>query len=322
MNETVLIPLLTRFDEQEEIRWTNLIQDALDAKSQSRKFIVLPHKQLSDAERKMCDIAICANPDLKQLVDYPNLKWVQNLWAGVDNLLALFKDTSVQVVRLIDPQLALSMSESVLLWSLYLHKQAPLYLKQQQQALWKRHHAISPRECNIGILGAGKLGHKSAERLKQNGFSVHLWSRSAKSLTGINTYSGQSGLKQMLPQCQILVVLLPLTQETNGLLDIEHLSLLPTGAGVINFGRGAILNDNALVSLLAKRHIAHAVLDVFAVEPLPKTSSFWSNPNVTVLPHVAAQTQPQTASLIAARSIVDYIESNQQPHFVDKTLGY
>lgn len=322
MTDTIIIPLLTQFNADKALHWANLLQSALAAESSSNQFIVLPHDQLSASERKKCKVAICANPSVEQLAAYPRLVWMQSLWAGVDSILPLFKNSPIELVRLIDPQLAQSMSESVLLWSLYLHKQIPVYAKQQSLGVWEQHLPVLPRECCVGILGAGELGRVSAERLRQNGFTVKLWSRSKKNFAGIGTFSGNDGLKRMLPQCNILVVLLPLTPSTSDLLCEEKLLLLPKGASVINFARGEILPEKGVLSLLSKEHISHAVLDVFCTEPLPQDSKLWRHPNVTVLPHVSAQTHPQTSSVIVAKNIVKYYYQDLIPVAVDKHLGY
>lgn len=322
MTETVIIPLLTQFDAEEALKWANLLQNALVNQTGTNQFIVLPHDQLSPSERNKCQVAICANPDIHQLAAYPRLVWMQSLWAGVERILPLFKDSSTELVRLVDPQLSQSMSESVLLWTLYLHKKMPLYAMQQANKEWIQHLPTTPRECNVGILGAGELGRASAERLRQNGFSVKLWSRTRKNFSGIATFSAEDGLRRMLPQCHILVVLLPLTESTSGLLSEETLALLPKGASVINFARGEIMPEAGLLSLLAKEHVNHAVLDVFTTEPLPESSMLWEHPHVTVLPHVSAQTHPQTSSVIAAKNIAAYFIHDKMPEVVDKVLGY
>ncbi|MFS2117197.1 NAD(P)-dependent oxidoreductase, partial [Herbaspirillum frisingense] len=158
--------------------------------------------------------------------------------------------------------------------------------------------------------------------LRQARFPVAGWSRSPRQLDGVETFSGMQGLTQLLSRSDILVCLLPLTHDTRGLLDAARLALLPPQAQLINFARGPIIDDGALRQALDAGQLKHAVLDVFATEPLPPASWQWTHPAVTVLPHCSAPTDAATASAIVAGNIRYYRESGVIPANVDLGRGY
>ncbi|WP_288960911.1 NAD(P)-dependent oxidoreductase, partial [uncultured Sulfitobacter sp.] len=169
------------------------------------------------------EVAIVANPDPEQLQNMPNLKWVQSLWAGVENLVHTLPD-EVAVVRMTDPQLAKTMAEAVLTMTLYLHRDLPKYAEQQLDAVWEQHTLTLPEDRIVGILGLGALGRAACGTLSLNGFDVLGWSRSLRSIPDVRCYFGDDGLAELLSIADIVVILLPLTNETKGLLDKSRLS--------------------------------------------------------------------------------------------------
>ena len=286
-----------------------------------------------DADRQAADIAIVANPDPAELAQLPGLRWVHSVWAGVERLVGVLDGPGdaggrarppFDIVRLVDPQLAATMSEAVLAWTLYLHRAMPAYAQQQREARWQPLAYVRPGRRSIGMLGLGQLGAASARRLAANGFTVRGWSRSrsAKSLPGIECYSGADGLDALLARSDIVVCLLPLTPDTRALLDARRLARLPRGASLINFARGAIVDDEALHALLDEGHIDHAVLDVFASEPLTAASWHWRHARVTVLPHCSAPTDRESAAGIVAANVRRYRQSGELPACVDRARGY
>ena len=283
--------------------------------------IVLAHN-VPVEERSQCDIAIVSNPDPKDVALFAQLKWVQSLWAGVEQLVAELNNPEFNIVRLIDPELTSAMSEAVLAWTLYLHRGMPAYALQQKQKHWQGLPYIRPEDRTVGILGLGELGQASAKRLVANGFNVIGWSRTQKQLSGICSYSGQQGLHSLLEKSQILICLLPLTDATNKLLDKNTLSLLPEEASVINFSRGAVINTSDLVDQLDKQHLTHAVLDVFDKEPLDEGSSLWARSDITILPHISAPTLMDSASKIVVKNIRHYRKTGTLPAVVDRMAGY
>lgn len=277
---------------------------------------------IDDDLKASIEIAIVADPDLEVVKFFSKLKWVHSLWAGVENLIEIAKQQKFDIVRLIDPELANAMSEAVLTWVLYLHRKIPTYVTQQQHKIWQQHAYTAASQCKVGLLGLGELGKASAHRLTSNGFEVLGWSQSEKILSSIKSYHGKKGLVEMLEQCQILICLLPLTKSTYGLVNKNLLSHLPQGASLINFSRGGIVNTEDLLSELDSKRLYHAVLDVFEQEPLPTDSKIWSNKRISILPHIAAATNPESAAQIIANNISNFRNKGSVDEFIDLDRGY
>ncbi|WP_343666118.1 glyoxylate/hydroxypyruvate reductase A [Paraburkholderia tropica] len=277
---------------------------------------------MSEAERAGCTVAIVANPRPEDLRRLPNLRWVHSVWAGVERLVADLADMKLQIVRLVDPQLADTMAEAVLAWTFYLHRDMPRYAAQQAAREWRAQDYVRAQDKTVSLLGLGALGEAAARRLLAAGFKVRGWSRTRKAIDGVQCHAGEDELGAMLAQTDILVCLLPLTPQTAGIVDTQVLAQLPAHASLINFARGAIVDDTALRAALERGALAHAVLDVFAVEPLPADSWHWAHPRVTVLPHISAPTDRSTASRIVAANLAAYRESGAIPPCVDAARGY
>jgi glyoxylate/hydroxypyruvate reductase len=316
MND-MTIPFVTSQDPETARRWIQALQAAMP------DLAVTGLNDMDPAHKARCTVAIVANPDPADLRQLPGLVWVHSVWAGVERLMADLPPSSpLQVVRLVDPQLARTMAEAVLTATLYLHRDFPAYARQQQRKEWQALDYTPPGDRQVGLLGLGALGEAAAQRLLAAGFKVGGWSRQAKHLPGVRGFVGAAGLGAMLAQTDILVNLLPLTPETRGLIDARALAALPAGASLVNFGRGATVVDGDLRAALDSGHLAHAVLDVFEAEPLPEGAWQWQHPRVTVLPHCSAPTDRGTASAIVAVNIRRYLEDGTVPPGVDKTRGY
>jgi glyoxylate/hydroxypyruvate reductase A len=214
------------------------------------------------------------------------------------------------------------MAEAALTWSLFLHRNMHRYQTSQQTSQWTQIPYKAPQERSIGILGMGELGQAVAKSLLNNGFNVMGWSRSPKAINNVRSYCGTLELEDMLSQSDIVICLLPLTDATRHLLDAERFAQFKPHAKLINFGRGAVIDDNALLTSLETRNLDHAVLDVFSVEPLPADHRYWSHPNVTVLPHISAQTRPDTASMVVKHNIEQFRLTGELPRHVDFKQGY
>jgi len=314
---TVIVPFISEASPDERQAWREALPEALSGIA-----TVKPFEDLTDEERNTAKVAIVANPDPAKVAALPNLVWVQSLWAGVERLTAELPDDGPLIVRLTDPQMAETMSEAVLAWTLYLHRDMPRYQAQQQQKIWRGHELKLPEERTVGLLGLGKLGGAAALRLKANGFTVHGWSRGPKAITGIACHHGSDGLKSILKQSDILVLLMPLTAETRGMIGRDEVSECKHGAALINFARGPILDETALLHALDNGPLGHAVLDVFDEEPLPASHPLWSHDKVTVLPHISAPTITSTASKIVAQNIGGYFADGTVPPSVDRSRGY
>ncbi|MDP4004341.1 glyoxylate/hydroxypyruvate reductase A [Methylobacterium sp. NEAU K] len=282
---------------------------------------LVPFRALDDAGRAAAQVAIVANPDPAEVAALPGLVWVQSLWAGVEKLVGAF-DRPLPIVRLVDREMARTMAEAVLAWTYYLQRDMPAYARQQHGRIWRPHPYRKPADTVVGLLGLGALGTAAAERLVGAGFRVAGWSRTPRAVAGIETVHGADGLPGLLGRCDILVCLVPLTPETRGLVNAERLSALKPGAALINFARGPIVVTQDLIAALDSGHLAHAVLDVFEVEPLPSESPLWSHPGVTVLPHISGPTDMDSASATVAANLREYRRTGQPPQGVDSGRGY
>ena len=269
------------------------------------------------------DYALVWRPEPGFLASLPNLKLILSLGAGVDHLLGDPRlPLHLPILRLVDPHMTDAMSEYVVLQVLRLHRRDLDYRNQQGAGVWRELDQQNAGQRRVGILGLGELGQDAAKKLKALGFDVAGWSRSEKNLTGIASYAGAPGLSQLLSRSEILVCLLPLTTETEGILNSSAFAILPRDAALINAARGAHLVEEDLFAALASGQISAAVLDVFREEPLPTDHPFWRHPRVILTPHVAAFTNPTTAAPIILDNIRRCEEGRALLHRVDPARGY
>lgn len=310
------IALVTRIDPADERAWANLLSRLLPESE------IIAFQEMSLDQRGAAEIAIVANPDPRDVAALPHLKWIHSLWAGVERLVAELGAAAPPIVRLEDPELARVMAEAVLAWTYYLQRDMPAYRRQQQAAIWRQLPYRRPEDLTVGILGMGLLGKAAAAKLKAAGFRVMGWARSPQTVDGVDMVSAEQGLDQLLRTSDIIVSLLPLTPETRGLLDAERFSTMKSGARLVNFSRGPIIVGADLIAALDAGHITHAVLDVFEIEPLPTSSPYWQHGSVTVLPHISAPTDRDTAAAIVAHNIKQYYATGALPAAIDIKRGY
>ena len=315
-----VVPFVSRADAAEHAVWLSALNEA--AATRLPGVSVRPLTCLDAGARSETSVVIVADPDPGELARLPKLQWVQSLWAGVERLVAQLPDPSVAIVRMRDPELARTMAEAVLAWTLYLHRDMPAYRAQQKARIWRQLTVKQPGDVTVGVLGLGVLGRRSVQSLLANGFQVQGWSRSPVAIDGVACFAGQDGLHHVLAQADIVIVLLPLTPQTRGLIDHQALSRLKPGASLINFARGPIIVEADLMVALDEGRLQHAVLDVFDREPLPQDHPFWIHPAVTVLPHISAPSNPATASRIAIDNVAHYLETGVIPDSVDRQKGY
>jgi glyoxylate/hydroxypyruvate reductase len=269
------------------------------------------------------DYALIWRPEPGFLASLPNLKLILSLGAGVDHLLGDPRlPHHLPIVRLVDPHMTAAMSEYVVLQVLRLHRHDLDYRAQQQERVWRELDQKNAADRRVGILGFGELGRDAAKKLKALGFDVAAWSRSEKTAAGVESYAGADGLRHLLGRSEIVVCLLPLTSETEGILNARTLALLPLGAALVNAARGAHLVEDDLFAALASGKLSGAVLDVFHDEPLPADHPFWHHPRVVVTPHVAAFTNPATAAPIILDNIRRFEEGRPLLNRVDPARGY
>ncbi|MCB1738907.1 MAG: glyoxylate/hydroxypyruvate reductase A [Gammaproteobacteria bacterium] len=235
----------------------------------------------------------------------PNLKAVFSLGAGVDHLQEVAAELAcIPVVRIKDQALTEGITEYVVYHVLGFHRHMHRYRAQQREQVWRELPQTRPGDRRVGILGLGVLGQDAARALVALGFDVSGWSRTPRQIEGVRCLHGDAGLDQLLRDAQILVCLLPLTEQTRGLLNRARLEGLPEGACLVNAGRGAQLVEADLISCLDSGHLEGAALDVFAREPLPPGHVFWDHPKIQITPHVASITNPDTST----RYILEQIE--------------
>jgi glyoxylate/hydroxypyruvate reductase len=266
------------------------------------------------------DVALVARPPMNTFERLPNLKLVQCLWMGVEQLLAHpALPRRVPVARLLDPGMIAAMTETVLAHVLDWHRLHFRYRAQQAEKTWQELPQVLAAERCIGVLGLGTLGSVVAQALHVRGFRVLGWSRRPRQVTGVECLTD---LGEVLARSDLIVCLLPLTSQTRAILNAQAFSQMPEGACLINVARGAHVVEKDLIAALDSGWITHAYLDVFQTEPLPDDHPLWTHAHVTITPHVAALTDPRTA----VPKIVENIERVRRgaaPHgLVDRTAGY
>ncbi len=258
------------------------------------------------------------------LKSLPRLKAIFSLGAGVDGFL---RDPEfprhLPVVRFVDETLQREMAQYVTMHSLIIHRQQRAFDAAQKDCAWRQRMLEKPsRDVRIGILGMGDIGAVTAERLLMFDFQVFGWSRSRKGVKGVTSFAGAKELPQFLSRCDIMVCLLPLTPETEGILNAKLFESLPKGAWVMNVGRGGHCKEADLIAALDCGHLAGAVLDVFQTEPLPANHPLWTHPKVTVTPHIAGITDPRNAAAFVVDCVARAEGGAPFPNVVDLSRGY
>jgi glyoxylate/hydroxypyruvate reductase A len=266
-------------------------------------------------------------PDPGELAGFPNLRVIFNLGAGVDALMADSSLPKVPLVRVAVSDLTSRMTEYVVLHVLMHHRQE-LYLRNsQREKRWAPKFQWPASAVSVGIMGLGTLGANAAEVLKRIGFRVAGWSRSERQIDGVECFHGRQQLEAFLRRTDILVCLLPLTPDTRHILNRDLFTKLnrngPIGApAVINAGRGGLQNEADILACLDDGTLGAASLDVFANEPLPPDSRFWTHPKVVLTPHNAADTDADEISKYVARQIERFEAGGTLENVVDPARGY
>jgi glyoxylate/hydroxypyruvate reductase A len=268
--------------------------------------------------------AVVANPPPGSLQGLPRLALIQSLWAGVDRLLTdPTLPAGVPIARMVDPAMNAAMAETALWAALSLHRGFFDYARAQRQGRWQPHAQRRADELHVLVLGLGQMGGTAARAIAALGYRVTGWSRRPRAApAGVAAAHGDSALAALLPRSDIVINLLPLTAATRGLLDAAFFAALPAGAAIVNLARGAHVVEADLLAALDAGHLAHAVLDVFAVEPLPAGHAFWRHERVTVLPHAAAMTDPRSAAAVAAANLRAALHGGAVAHLVDRAAAY
>lgn len=234
-------------------------------------------------------------PPADLLTRFPNLRVVFATSAGVDQFAPARFPENIDLVRMLDPGISQGIIEYLCFAVLALHRQMPLYLAQQRQRQWHAHTILPAAKRRIGVMGLGQLGSAALASLRPFGFPLSGWARSPKQIDGIRCYAGQQQLGDFLGQCDILICLLPLTEETQGILNAETFAALPRGAQLINLGRGDHLLEDDLLAALETGQLQQAIIDVLSSEPPPASHPFWHHPRIWLTPHIGAMTSPHSA---------------------------
>lgn len=270
------------------------------------------------------DYALSFRPPPGLLKSLPNLRVVFSLGAGIDGFLAdPDYPRSIPLVRFVDASLTKEMAQYVVLHVLMHHRHHRALDAAQKSRQWLQSRMERrTEETRVGVLGLGEIGAYSAQRLCDLGFPVSGWSRTRKSIAGVESYAGQSELGSFLAQSDILICLLPLTPGTAGILNAKTFASLPRGAYLINAARGAHQVERDIVEALDSGHLSGAALDVFETEPLPDDSPLWSHPKVTITPHIAAISDPDAAVQMVADGIARFERGEPLVNVVNLDRGY
>ncbi|TMJ47196.1 MAG: glyoxylate/hydroxypyruvate reductase A [Alphaproteobacteria bacterium] len=289
-----------------------------------RRVLQLPAADFDPAE---IQYAAVWKPAPGELAGFPNLRVIFNLGAGVDALMADASLPKVPLVRVAVSDLTSRMTEYVVLHVLMHHRQEPYLRACQRAKRWQPKFQWPASAISVGIMGLGTLGANAADMLKRIGFRVAGWSRSEREIDGIECFHGKAQLEAFLARTDILVCLLPLTPDTRCILNRGLFARLnqngPIGGPVlINAGRGGLQNEKDILACLDDGTLGAASLDVYATEPLPADSRFWTHPKVLLTPHNAADTDPDEISKYVARQIERFEAGGALENVVDPARGY
>ncbi len=265
-------------------------------------------------------IVFAPNGSVQDFSPYTRTKAVLNLWAGVEGI-TQNKTLTQPLARMVDTGLSQGMKEWVCAHVLRHHLNIDRHIL-GQDGKWRLGTPPLAGDRQVCVLGLGALGTTCARALADLGFKVTGWARSPKQIDGVTCLHGPDGLSAALAGAEILVLLLPATPDTENLLDAARIALMPRGAVIINPGRGTLINDSDLLAALESGQLSHATLDVFRQEPLPVMHPFWANEKITVTPHIASETRPETAAQVIAENIRRGEAGEPLLHLVDRESGY
>lgn len=261
-----------------------------------------------------------APDDLETLL--PNLKVLFALSAGVDQLDLGRLPASLPVVRLLDPGITQGMCEYASFAVLGLHRDMLRYRQQQVEKRWQAHRLVPAPKRRVGIMGLGLQARQILATLQPYGFALSGWARSRHRIPGVECFAGAEQLPAFLGQCDILLCVLPLTEQTQGILDRQLFQHLPKGAALINMGRGGHLVEEDLLAALASGQLSAAALDVLQQEPAAPNHPFWHHPQILLTPHIAAMTQPESAFSVLLENIRRHQRGESMLGQIDRKQGY
>ncbi|KZM48249.1 2-hydroxyacid dehydrogenase [Labrenzia sp. OB1] len=267
--------------------------------------------------------AVVWRPRTGDIARFPNLKAVVSIGAGIDHVLADAElPRKLPIIRTVGADLTQFMREYVALHVLRHHRNRPYQAAAQARAEWDAVEVPPAPQRRVGVMGLGNLGSFAAQTLAGLGFRTVGWARRPRDIEGVTCYSGSENFDAFLEGTEILVNLLPLTDETKNVLNAETFGKLPKGACIINAARGPHLVEEDLLAALDSGQIAQATLDVFNVEPLPPEHPFWKHPAITVTPHIASRIDAGTGSRIIAANLDTFEKTGTVEDLADAVRGY
>lgn len=253
---------------------------------------------------------------------YPNLELVLSTGAGIDQVVNAPLPPKAKLVRMVESGVTTLVRDYCVMSTLALHRELIDYQAQQREKLWKARSFTWPDQRKVSVMGLGEMGRATLEALRPFGFTLAGWSRSPREIEGVTCHHGAAGLDAMLEGTDILICLLPLTEETRHILNADLFAKLPRGAGLVQAGRGGHLNQPDLIAALDTGQMGGAFVDVADPEPLPETDPMWSHPRIVLTPHIAGNTRADTAAEATVQNIRRYLSGEPPLGLVDRSLGY
>ncbi len=312
------MPVVGFFSKNTTIKLQNEWEKRLRIHLPSIKLVPLLSENAEEATS-----ALIWKAPLERLQELNNLKGLISLGQGVDHILK--KDLipkKIPIVRIVDPYMAKSMSHWVILSILNFVRDTYGYYNQEKIKLYKSRKELNFLSLTIGIYGVGAIGSVVAKDLYNLGFKVEGWSRTKKEIEGVNCNYGENSIEKLIKNCDIHVCLLPLTPSTTNIFNKSTFAKMRRGSCFINAGRGEHVVEDDLIESCKSGHISSAILDVYRNEPLPKDHKLWEQKNIRIWPHVAAETNPETAAKQIANAIKCIDQGEIPPNTVDRKLGY
>lgn len=268
------------------------------------------------------DYALVWKPPQGFFAQFPNLRLVINLGAGIDALAGRDDLPDLPIMRLSDPDMTGQMVAYCVGAVLRHARDFDLFERDTRAGQWVYRHPRRCRDVRVGVLGLGELGQPVAQALAGLGFAVSGWARSARELPGIATFAGQEAFEPFLSGLDIAVSLLPATPATRGIFNARAFAVLPRGACFVNASRGSVVDEEALVAALRSGHLRGATLDTFVTEPLPAEHPLWQIETVLITPHLASVAGPEGSAPEIVANIARLRAGQPLLHLADPRRGY
>jgi len=286
--------------------------------------LALPQAQVEEWQpgAAPADYAVVWRPPQQLFDEQPHLKAVMNMGAGVDALLEMRTPPGAKIVRIDDGGMAVQMAEFVTHAVIRYFRELDVYEEESRRGTWAFRKPRRREDFTVGIMGLGVLGQRVAQAIRHFELPLRGWSRTPKHVEGMRSFAGDAQFDEFLSGTRVLVCLLPLTPETEGIVNRRTLAKLPSQSYVINVARGAHLVEEDLIELLDSGHLAGATLDVFRTEPLPEGHPFWKHPKVTVTPHTSARTLRDESVAQITGKILALERGEPIAGVVDRNRGY